>query len=140
MELMNVSLSRKTDLAIKALTALSRTDGRITGSTLARTIGTTVSFLPQILGPLIRAGWVDSERGPGGGYMATAELDDISLLALIEVTEGAIEDGRCVLREGPCPGSESCPVHSAWLPARSVLIDRLGRLSLSEALVTEEST
>lgn len=140
MKLMNISMSRKTDLAIKALTVLSRTEERIAGSALADAIGTSVSYLPQILGPLVRAGWVDSERGPRGGYLATAELDDISLLDLIEATEGAIEDGRCVLREGPCPGSESCPVHTAWLPARSVLMDRLGQLSLSEALVTEAST
>lgn len=134
-----MSLSRRTDLAIKALASLAATDGRVTGAALAEAIDTTVSFLPQVLGPLVKAGWVDSERGPGGGYLATAPLDAISLLDVIEVTEGAIENGRCVLRDGPCPGAEGCPVHHAWLAARTVLRDELAELSVAEALAAEAS-
>lgn len=130
-------LSRKTDLALKAMEVLSSIEGRMGGAALADEIGTTVQFLPQALAPLIKAGWIDSERGPRGGYRAAVGMDSISLLDLIETTDGEIDNGRCVLRDGPCPGTESCPVHIAWMSAREVLIDKLGAFSVAKALSTE---
>ncbi len=134
---MIVSLSRRTHLALEALEVLSTTGERISGGDLAEQIGSTVQFLPQVLSPLVRAGWIDSERGPGGGYRAAVPLGSISLLALIEATEGEIDNGRCVLRDGPCPGTETCPVHEAWMAARDVLVEKLNTYSVAQALAQE---
>lgn len=137
MQLMNIDLSRRTDLGIKAMAVLTDARGRMSGSYLAQEIETTTQFLPQVLAPLVKAGWIDSERGPGGGYLAVVPLEEISLFDFIEATEGAIENGRCVMRDGPCPGTEGCAVHTAWLPAREVLVRRLKEMSLAQALTTE---
>jgi Rrf2 family protein len=137
MELMIFGLSRKTDLALEALKALSAAEGRVPGSVLAEMIGTSVQFLPQVLAPLVQSGWIDSGRGPGGGYLASVPLDSISLLELIETTEGEIENDRCVLREGPCPGTQSCAVHQAWVSAREVLVGKLSEYSIAQALSME---
>ena len=130
-------LSRKTDLALEAMKVLSVADGRMSGAVLAERIGTSVQFLPQVLAPLVQSGWIDSERGPGGGYLASISLDSISLLELVETTEGEIENGRCVLREGPCPGTPNCPMHVAWVSAREVLVDKLSTYSVAQALSME---
>ncbi|CAN5465745.1 hypothetical protein BH24ACT7_BH24ACT7_21090 [soil metagenome] len=98
------------------------------GSALANGIGTSVSFLPQIMAPLIQAGWVASERGPGGGYRLTDQAAGASLLDVMEVTEGPPENGRCVLADGPCPGSPSCAIHDVWVEARRVLTDGFARI------------
>jgi hypothetical protein len=42
---------------------------------------------------------------------------------VIEATEGPADHGRCVLREGPCPGDQPCPIHYVWSEARQVLVD-----------------
>lgn len=115
---------RRTDLALAALRRLGESDGRrLTGTALAREIGTTSSFLPQIMAPLIRAGWVDSERGPGGGYTLTDDSDSISLLDVVEATEGPTVDGRCALRDAPCPGDPPCQVHEVAVAASEMLRD-----------------
>ncbi len=115
-------LQRRTDLALSALHRLSEAEGRrLTGHALARNVGTTASFLPQIMSPLIRAGWVVSERGPGGGYTLTGDSDSISLLDVIEATEGPTVDSRCALRDAPCPGDVPCQVHHVTVAAREVL-------------------
>ena len=134
---MNIELSRRTDLAIRAMQVLTYSEDRMSGAHLAEKIGTSTQFLPQVLGPLVKAGWIDSERGPGGGYKVLAPLETISLFQLVEATEGEIENGRCVLRDGPCPGTESCPVHLAWMSAREVLVKKLEGMSLAQALETE---
>lgn len=122
---MNLNFSRRTDLALAALNALARTRGRkLSRHDLADRIGTTPSFLAQLMPAMVQAGWVRSERGPGGGYRLAPAAEGATLIELFEVMEGPTEDGRCVLRNGPCPGS-NCEVHEVWSEARQVLVDGL---------------
>lgn len=134
---MKLALHRRTDLALLAMRQLSQRADSWSGTRLAEAIGTSISFLPQVMAPLIKSGWVTSERGPGGGYRLTEEGAEAHLLDVIEATEGPAEDGRCVMRDGPCPGTPSCPVHSVWLEARKVLME--GFSGIPAFLVTEGS-
>lgn len=120
---MNITFNRRTDLALAALRTLASTRARMSRTVLAESIGTTPSFLPQVMSPLLQGGWVASGRGPGGGYELTDSAFDARLLDVVEATEGPSENGRCVLRDGPCPGEETCPVHTVWIEARRVLVD-----------------
>ena len=95
----------------------------MSGAALSSSIGTTTSFLPQVVAPLIDRGWVTSTRGPGGGYYLTAAAWEVSLFDVIEATEGPAVDGRCVLSDGQCPGTEACPAHDVWTSARDALIE-----------------
>ena len=114
---MNVRFARRTDLALAALQVLAKAGGRVTRSDLAEETGTTPSFLPQVMAPMVQAGWVKSERGPGGGYQLT-DAAEARLLEVVEATEGPTSDGRCVMRDGPCPGEVTCPIHAIWVEAR----------------------
>jgi Rrf2 family protein len=125
---MIIGFTRRTDLALSALRALASAKGRMSRTALAREIGTTPSFLPQVMAPLLQGGWVTSGRGPGGGYQLDHSAADLDVLQVIEATEGPAEDGRCVLRDGPCPGEESCPIHGVWIEARRVLMEGFGAL------------
>jgi Rrf2 family protein len=116
---MNIAFQRRTDLALAAMRALSET-GPMPGVDLADRLGTTLFYLPQIMGPLVKSGWVNSVRGPGGGYQLTDEVGGASLLDVVEAVEKP-EDGLCVLRDQPCPGETACAVHSVWTQAEMVL-------------------
>lgn len=120
---MNLGFQRRTDLALAVLRALGEAQGeRVAGAALADRVGTTTSYLPQVMAPLIQAGWVTSGRGPGGGYQLNASASDLRLLEVIEATEGPASDGRCVLRDAPCPGDDPCQIHAVWSEARRVLL------------------
>lgn len=123
---MRLELTRRTDLALRALQALLRHEGLVKGGALADTLDTTAGFLVQVLAPLVHEGWVRSEPGPRGGYGATAAGSDVSVLQLIEAVEGPVRADRCVLREQPCPQEIPCALHEAWVPARDALLERLG--------------
>ncbi|HKX73795.1 MAG TPA: Rrf2 family transcriptional regulator [Acidimicrobiia bacterium] len=116
---MKLALQRKTDLALAALRALAA--GPLSGTALAKAVKTTVGFLPQVMSSLVQEGWVVSLRGPGGGYQLTDSATSVHLLEVVEATEGPVGDGRCVMREGPCPGQPACSVHEVWLQAQQVL-------------------
>ncbi len=122
---MRLELTRKSDLALRAMRVLAARGERMKAAELAAEIGSTVGFTTQALNPLVRAGWVDSAVGPTGGYALTPAGTTVSVLQLLDAVEGVVGDGRCVLRDEPCPGARTCAVHSAWVPAREAMLQSL---------------
>lgn len=127
---MRMELTRSTDLAVRSLQVLADRAERVKGSELAEMTGTTISFLPQVISPLTRAGWVASTAGSNGGYELVVPADSISLLQVIEACEGPVSEGRCILRPEPCPGEAACMVHETWEQARTVLLEGLRARSI----------
>jgi Rrf2 family protein len=124
---MRLELTRKTDLAARALLFLTvnADDEPLKGGLLAEWLDTTLHYLPQVMKPLVDRGWVISVTGPTGGYRATSSGAEAVMFDLIEAVEGPFDDGRCVLRDAPCPAVEECGLHTAWTRARRALIDEL---------------
>lgn len=137
---MRLEITRKADLATRALIALARSGERMKSSRLAEVLGTTAGFVPQVLHPLLAQGWVASEPGPTGGYVATTTLERISVLDVIEAVEGPTVTGRCVLADRPCGESGTCALHEPWARARNELLLELGRTSLAELDLTSTYT
>ncbi|MGI9610817.1 MAG: RrF2 family transcriptional regulator [Acidimicrobiia bacterium] len=133
---MRLEMSKKTDLALQAIVHLEQSDGTSSGTEMAERIGTTIHFLPQILKPLVVAGWISSTPGPGGGYRLDAALSDVSVLDVVTEMEGDIGDQRCVLRGTPCPAVEQCALHTSWVRARSALLAELRATSLDAVLAS----
>ena len=131
---MRLELSKRTDLAIRAFQYLAgeTNNGLAAVAAVAEAIGTTTNFLPQVMTPLVRRGWVLSTPGRAGGYRLVASPNEISLLAVIEALEGPTVDGRCVLRGAPCPVSEQCALHVPWTEARDALLSELDSIPLTE--------
>lgn len=130
---MNVGIQRKTDLAFRILRQLGATGQKLSGVELSAAVGTSTSFLPQVVAPLVDHGWVTSERGPGGGYALTDSSVDVTLLDVLEATQGPTANGRCVLRDQPCPGDHDCEVHTVWIAAREVLVEGLKHIPASHS-------
>jgi Rrf2 family protein len=135
---MRLELTKKTDLALRALGDLAEDGSRHPGLAIAEAIGATRQFLPQVMAPLVQAGWVDSIPGPGGGYHLELPLEEISLLQLIEAVEGETDRGRCVLTGDKCPSEHVCVLHSAWTRARAALLGELAATSVAAALAEAE--
>lgn len=130
---MEINLQRKTDLAIRAIESLAAEGDRIAGSRLAAEVGATPQFLLHVMHPLKQSGWVDSTRGPNGGYRLEVEPTGISVLDVIEAVEGPVANDKCVLRGGPCPRSELCALHEPWSRARNALIAELATTPVGAA-------
>ena len=130
---MRLEVTRKSDLAVRALRALSDAPGRMKGPALADAVGSTSGFVSQVLNPLVRQGWVRSEPGPSGGYSLAADLGDVSVLEVIEAIEGPTVSGRCVLADRPCNESGTCTLHRPWLRARAQLLNELAATSVADA-------
>jgi Rrf2 family protein len=128
---MRLEITRRTDLATRAMVQLARLERRTKASELAAAIGTTPGFLSQAMTPLVARGWVRSDPGPTGGYQLTVDLADVSVLDVIEAIEGPTVSGRCVLADRPCGDAAPCALHHPWQRARGQLLDELSSSSLA---------
>ena len=128
---MRLEITRRSDLAIRLLRILERTEEPQRAVDLAKRVGSTPQFVPHVMKPLVQAGWVGSEPGPRGGYSLAMPLDSISVLTVIELIEGETDTGACVLSGGTCGGPVQCALHDAWSMARTALLERLDRVPVS---------
>lgn len=128
---MRLEISRRADLAVRALLAIDRAPERIKSDALARELGTTAGFVPQVVGPLVRRGWVRSDPGPRGGYSPVIGLDRVSVLEVIEAVDGPTDIGRCVVSDGACGRAPHCALHTAWASAREELLSHLGAQTMA---------
>lgn len=125
---MHFELSNRTEFARRVLNFLAA-DGDTThkGAELAEIAGTTRYYLPQVMRPLVAAGWVESEPGPTGGYRVTPVARRATLWDLVTTMERTIDDGRCVLTGEWCNPDHACSVHLAWKKARATLQSELAK-------------
>lgn len=116
------------------MVTLGAAGGRLKATALAEALGTTAGFVPQVIGPLVKAGFVRSDPGPSGGYVTCVELGDVSVLEVIEAVDGRTDTGRCVVADRDCAGAQQCSLHVAWARARAELVGVLGGTPLSDVV------
>lgn len=128
---MRLEITRKTNLAIQVMAVLHHKGGRVSGKALASDVGTSTTFLAQVMAPLVRNDWVQSQPGRTGGYELLVDPARISVLDVIETIEGATDTQSCVMRSGDCSAADPCATHEAWSRARSALLNELAATPLS---------
>lgn len=108
---------------MRAVAALAPPGTRVKAGDLAVVLDTTPGFVPQVIGPLVKAGWVRSIPGPSGGYVLTDGAAGLSVLTVVEAIDGPTDSGRCVVEDHACGGGPDgpCVLHAAWIEARATL-------------------
>jgi Rrf2 family protein len=133
---MRLEITRRADLAVRAM-ALLVEGHQLKAADLSERLDTTPGFVPQVIGPLVKAGWVRSEPGPTGGYVLSGAPDDVSVLDVIEAVDGPTDTGRCVVADLPCGRDAPCALHAAWTHARDELTASLRTVKVADVAPTE---
>ncbi len=133
---MRLEITQRADLAVRALVILHRAPERLKSADLAAALGTTAGFVPQVMGPLVREGWVRSVPGPTGGYESLVDADTVNVLDVVEAVDGPTDSGRCVVADRPCEAKMPCALHVAWGRARRELVSSLSEMSVGALAVT----
>jgi Rrf2 family protein len=128
---MRLEITRRADLAVRALRLLE-VEGRMKAGGLAGALGSTPGYVPQVLGPLVKRGWVGSEPGPSGGYSLLVGLGEVSVLDVVEAIDGPTDAGKCVVADRRCGSGPFCAMHIAWSRARAELTASLASTTIAE--------
>jgi Rrf2 family protein len=109
-------------------------DEPLSAAHIAQTMSIPPRFVGQVMGDLVAAGFVESRTGRSGGYRLRRPPADISILAIVEATEGDTRRRTCVLRNAPCSRDGACDVHAIFQAAQDALIERLAGSTLAMAV------
>jgi Rrf2 family protein len=129
-----LELTRRADYAVRAMLALAAPDepGLQSVRHIAQRMSIPPRFLPQVMRDLTAAGLVEAQPGRRGGYRLTRTVDQVSLLDIIEASEGDTRRQTCVLRGGPCGRDGYCAVHPVFADAQDAVMTQLDRASLGD--------
>jgi Rrf2 family protein len=134
---MQVVLGSRGDYTVRATLFLARNPGRQRRHAIAEAMGIPDSYLPQIMGALVKAGLVRSTVGRHGGYALARAAAEVSLREVIEAAEGPMRSQKCALRGGPCYWTDKCAMHDAWAAAERALVERLAAATLADLAMTD---
>jgi Rrf2 family iron-sulfur cluster assembly transcriptional regulator len=132
-----VEITRHTDYAIRMLVSLAgATEGRpVSARELARAQDVPYAFARGIVSDLVRAGFATGRRGTGGGVMLARPAAEITVLAVIESTEGDVSLGLCTHDTDYCHRTDGCAMHRVWMEAEARLRSFLATRTIADLVM-----
>lgn len=124
-------LSSRAKYATRALLDLSLhyEEGPVQAQEIAERQDIPIKYLEQILLLLKVGGFIQSRKGPGGGYLLSRPPEEITLGAVVRAMDGPLAPMSCVSVSGysecGCPDPDRCGLRSAWKEARDAIADVL---------------
>ncbi len=103
------NLTKKADYGLSMLSLLAtRGKGGQVNLTELSKKGLPKAFMAQIANQMVRAGFLTSKEGRGGGYILVGEPAEISLKSVMEAIDGDLALVTCVNKAGECPIEDHC--------------------------------
>jgi len=89
-------------------------------------------FLGKVFQILVKAGLLNSSKGPGGGYQLSRSPDAISLYDIYCAIDGGKELDACAAGLDACNDEQHCPLHESWKPIRESIQSYLTSTTLRD--------
>lgn len=103
--ILNISDAAALALHAMAYIASRQAGERASVGEMAETFGVSAAHLSKVLQRLTQLGFLESRRGPGGGFVLGKPAGSIRLLDLFEAMDGPVLRRACLLRHQVCaPG------------------------------------
>ena len=134
-----MKVSSRGEYGVRAMVALARHygDGPMSLAAVARESSVPPSYLEQLIGPLRRAGLVESRRGAHGGYLLARSPELVRVGEVYRVMEGPVAPMDCVSEDPAdqtCPLINGCETRPVWLKVRDSIVDALDSMTLADLI------
>ncbi len=91
-------------------------------------------FLGKIMQQVVKAGLLQSTKGPYGGFFITPDTLSSPLMKLVEVTDGMDLFKLCVLKLKFCDSINPCPLHQDMEEMRDKLMKVFTNTTIGDLL------
>ncbi len=136
--------NKETEYALRGLVYIklqNLKDRRPGTMEIAREIEAPQFYTAKILQRLVRAGFLESSKGKGGGFYFDPGKPDLQLVRLIFATEGDRSYSGCGFGLKQCDENNPCPLHDKYAAIRNSINKLLSEetvQSLAEKVYNKE--
>lgn len=134
-------VSTKGRYALRVMVDIGLHDGWVSLGDIAKRQNISRKYLEQVMASLLRAQFVASQRGKGGGYRLAREPEAYTVGSILRVAEqgpltpvGCLDCSAGVL----CPRADECPTLPIWRELGEVTSAYLDSKTLADLLTDEE--
>lgn len=130
-----IRFSEAANLAIHAMVYLAwrREDSPCPAADIAAGLQVSENHLAKVLQRLVHGGLVTSVRGARGGFVLARPPGEVTILSILEAIDGPLPERHCLLGNATCFLS-SCALSALEAEARSLLVARLGKMTLQDTI------
>ena len=108
--------------------------GYIPLKTVAERQQISKKYADQIANQLSQAGILQGIRGPQGGYRLAVEPEKLTLLTILETTEGPLQAVSCLEDQAACARAGVCLAQPVWARLTKTIRDYLSGVTLADTL------
>jgi Rrf2 family protein len=129
-------LTQTADHALRALLAIARHGGErpLRVEEVAGLTGAPRNYLGKTLGGLVKAGLLQSARGPLGGFSLAVAPGDVTVGRIADLFAEPRAARRCLLGDGICNPTRPCTAHHRWTAVKDAARAPLDRTTLADLL------
>ncbi len=98
-----VHISEAASIAIHSMAIIASSPEKLNAKQLARLTGASLNHLSKVMQMLVKGNYLQSNRGPAGGFILNRPADEVSLLEIYELIEGSIDCSICGISDDKCP-------------------------------------
>ena len=131
--------STKGIYALRAMADLAGHEGWVSLGDVSQRQNISRKYLEQVISLMHKAGYVQSQRGKGGGYKLTRDPKDYTLGEILRAAEGSLAPVNCLdCSNGTiCPQVSTCSTVGVWRDLGRVTSSYLDSKTLADLVHPE---
>lgn len=98
-----INLTEAASIGLHGMIIVAKGTGVTNVLTISELTGSSKHHVAKVMQRLVKEGFLDSQRGPNGGFSLKVKPEDLSLLDIYEAIEGKIVAVDCPLDKEICP-------------------------------------
>ena len=98
-----VTLTEAASIALHGIIIVAKSDKKVNVMEVAEMTNSSKHHVAKIFQRLVKDGFLESHRGPTGGFLLKRKAEEITLLEIYESIEGKIEVTNCPHGKEICP-------------------------------------
>jgi Rrf2 family protein len=118
--------------AVLYLAQCAQNETRVGLKDIAAQVGSPEAFLGKILQRLVKAGLVQSAKGPNGGFYIDAESLHKPIADVVAIIDGKYLFEGCAMGLRECSAQHPCPLHEQFQPIRASICHMLKGTTISK--------
>ncbi|MCK5786155.1 MAG: Rrf2 family transcriptional regulator [Candidatus Sabulitectum sp.] len=127
-----LKISEAASIAMHALILLAEKQGeQLSNRRIAEAFNISANHSSKVLQRLIKGGFVNAVRGPGGGYSLAVDPEEVSLLDVYKAVDGEPDCGNCLFGRGKHCSLDTCLFSEMISDAEKLIQKHLGSVTLA---------